>query len=93
MQNMVIIWFTPLCAIAYAIAYAITNSMKNLRFDKEGGYFHVLFFYWLFYKRNRNETFPPLFAYVIDLLSETHALPARVASSISCSPKLPLMFL
>ena len=32
--------FTPL----YAIAYAITNSMENLRFDKEG-YFHVLVFY------------------------------------------------
>ena len=32
--------FTPL----YAIAYAITNSMENLRFNKEG-YFHVLVFY------------------------------------------------
>ena len=31
---------TPL----YAIAYAIMNSMENLRFDKEG-YFHVLVFY------------------------------------------------
>ena len=40
--------FTPL----YAIAYAITNSMENLRFDKEG-YFHVLVFYGLFYRRNR----------------------------------------
>ena len=39
-------------AIMYAIAYAILNSMKNLRFDKEG-YFHVLVFYGLFYKRNR----------------------------------------
>ena len=39
--------FTPL----YAIAYAITNSMENLRFDKED-YFHVLVFYGLFYKRN-----------------------------------------
>ena len=35
--------FTPL--------YAVTNSMENLRFDKEG-YFHVLVFYGLFYKRN-----------------------------------------
>ena len=32
--------FTPL----YAIAYAIMNSMENLRFDKED-YFHVLVFY------------------------------------------------
>ena len=40
--------FTPL----YAIAYAITNSMENLRFDKEG-YFHVLVCYGLFYKENR----------------------------------------
>ena len=40
--------FTPL----YAIAYAIVNSMENLRFDKEG-YFHVLVFNGLFYKRNR----------------------------------------
>ena len=45
--------FTPL----YAIAYDITNSMENLRFDKEG-YFHVLVFYELFYKRNRKHFFP-----------------------------------
>ena len=32
--------------------YAILNGMENLRFDKEG-YFHVLVFYELFYKRNR----------------------------------------
>ena len=32
--------FTPL----YVIAYAITNSMENLRFDKEV-YFRVLDFY------------------------------------------------
>ena len=44
--------FTPL----YAIAYAIMNSIENLRFDKEG-YFHVLVFYGLFYKRNKN-SFP-----------------------------------
>ena len=31
-------------APVYAIAYAIMNSMENLRFDKES-YFHVLFFY------------------------------------------------
>ena len=44
--------FTPLSAIAYVI----TNSMENLHFDKEG-YFHVLVFYWLFYKRNRKQFF------------------------------------
>ena len=45
--------FMPL----YAIANAITNSMENLRFGKEG-YFHVLVFYGLFYKRNRKHS-PP----------------------------------
>ena len=40
----------------YAIAYAILNSMENLHFDKEG-YFHVLVFYGLFYKTNRNTYF------------------------------------
>ena len=45
--------FTPL----YVIAYAITNSMENLSFDKED-YFHVLVFYGLFYKGNRKR-FPP----------------------------------
>ena len=37
----------------YAIAYAITNSMENLHFDKEG-YFHDLVFYTgYFIKKNR----------------------------------------
>ena len=36
----------------YVIAYAILNGTENLRFDKEG-YFPVLVFYGLFYKRNR----------------------------------------
>ena len=45
--------FTP----SYIIAYAITNSMENLRFDKED-YFHVLVFYGLFYKRNRKHFSP-----------------------------------
>ena len=53
--------FTPL----YAIAYAIMNSMENLRFDKEG-YFH---FYVLFYKRNRKHFFT-VFPYVIETLVE-----------------------
>ena len=44
--------FTPL----YVIAYAILNSMENLRFDKEG-FFHVLIFYGLFYKRNKKTVF------------------------------------
>ena len=44
--------FTPL----YAIEYAILNGTDNLRFDKEG-YFHVLVFYGLFYKRNRKQFF------------------------------------
>ena len=35
----------------YAIAYAILNGTENLRFDKEG-YFYVLVFYMLFYKTN-----------------------------------------
>ena len=45
---------TPL----YAIAYAITNSMENLRFDKED-YFHVLVFYaGYFIKEIKNFFFP-----------------------------------
>ena len=39
--------FTPL----YAIAYAIMNSIENLSINKEG-YFHILVFYALLYKRN-----------------------------------------
>ena len=56
--------FTPL----YAIAYAILNGSENLRFDKEG-YFHVLAFYGLFYKRNRKHLFP-CFPYVIETFVE-----------------------
>ena len=48
--------FTPL----YAIAYAILNSIENLRSDKEG-YFYVLVFYRLFIKRNRKHS--PVFPY------------------------------
>ena len=54
--------FTP----SYAIAYAITNSTENLRFDQES-YFHVLVFYGLFYKRKRKHFFP-VFPYVIEML-------------------------
>ena len=39
------------------------NSTENLRFDK-AGYFYVLIFYELFYKRNRKHFFP--FPYVIE---------------------------
>ena len=42
------------------------NSMDNLRFDKEG-YFHVLVFYGLFYKRNWKHL-PPVFPYVLQTL-------------------------
>ena len=42
--------FTPL--------YAITISMENFRFDKEG-YFHVLVSYGLFYERNGKHSFFP----------------------------------
>ena len=56
--------FTPL----YAIAHAITNSIENLRFDKED-YFHVLVFYGLFYKKIRKYFFP-VFPCVIETLVE-----------------------
>ena len=54
--------FTPL----YAIAHTVMNGTENLRFDKED-YFHVLVFYWLFYRRNRKPIFP-VFPYVIETL-------------------------
>ena len=54
----------------YIPIYAILNSMENLRFDKKG-YFHVLVFYGLFYKRNRKHVFSLVFpAYVIETLVE-----------------------
>ena len=52
----------------YAIAYVITNSAENLRFDRES-YFHVLVFYGLFYKRNWKHL-PPVFPYVLQTLVE-----------------------
>ena len=45
--------FTPL----YAIAYAITNSMENLRFDKEN-YFHILVFYTSYFIKETENIFP-----------------------------------
>ena len=61
--------FTPL----YAIAYAITNSMENLRFDKEG-YFYVLVFYGLFCKRNKKHI---AFVYMRPALTVNGVKPAR----------------
>ena len=90
--------FTPL----YVIAYVITNSMENLRFDKED-YFHVLVFYTGYFIKEI-ENISPVFPYVIETLVEvwenpklrgnTRAIQARVPNSISLSPnKLPLAFL
>ena len=60
-------WYESLEALvlnlSYAIAYAIMNSMENLRFDKES-YFNVLVFYALFDKRNRKH-FPRVLSNVI----------------------------
>ena len=39
--------------------YTPVNSMENLRFDKKG-YFYVLVFYWLWYERNRNNFRVPI---------------------------------
>ena len=47
--------FTPMTPL-YAIVYPILNGADNLHFDKEG-YFHILVFYGLFYKRNRKHFF------------------------------------
>ena len=49
----------------YAIAYAIVNSIENLRFDKED-YFDFLVSYGLFYKRNKNIFL--VFPYAIETL-------------------------
>ena len=90
MENMEM--FTPL----YAISYAIMNSMENLHFDKEG-YFHVLVFYGLFYKRNRKHFFPCSIRYrntrgsleKLEIVWKHSRYGARVPTSISRSPKLP----
>ena len=73
-------------AIVYAIAYAILNSMKNLRFDKEG-YFHVLVFYGLFYKRNRKH-FSCVTCKRYSSRNTGRTLRAHVPNSISHSPVL-----
>ena len=58
--------FTPLCTIAYII----TNSMENLRFDKEV-YSHVLDFYTgYFIKEIKNILSRVVILYVIEILVE-----------------------
>ena len=81
--------FTPLYAIAYAIAYFITNSMENLRFDKEG-YFHVLVFYGLFYQSNRKHFF---LVFPLRYRNTRGSLEELEIAWSSRSPKLPLVFL
>ena len=57
--------------------FAITNSIENLRFDKEG-YFNVLYFYGLFYKKNRKCFLSCSRIYVIEtcILGRLRELPA-----------------
>ena len=71
--------------------------MENLRFDKEG-YLLVLVFCGLFYKRNRKYFFPCKIFFPMSRNSaettggNTLALRAYVPTTISRSPKLPLVF-
>ena len=74
--------------------------MENLRFHKEG-YFHVSVFY-TGYFIEEIEKISPMFPYVIETLVEVWEnselcgntpLRACVPTSISRSPKLPLVFL
>ena len=74
------------------MAYAITNIMENLRFDKED-YFHVLVFYGLFYKRNRKSFFSFRGSLgELEIVCKHSHYGARVPTSISRSLKLPLVF-
>ena len=50
--------------VKHGIAYAIMNSMKNLRFDKEDN-FHVLVFYKGYFKKETENIFP-VFPYAIE---------------------------
>ena len=70
--------FTPL----YAIAYAILNSIENLRSDKEG-YFYVLVIYRLFIKRNRKHfpRVPIQYCYEITY-QKTRLISVRLASRL-----------
>ena len=85
----------------YAITYAIINSMENLRFDKEG-YFQISTRYFIKEIENIFPGVPIRYRlYVIYSWNfgraqnsvETLVLRARVPTSISRSPKLPLVFL
>ena len=80
--------FTPL----YAIAYAITNSMENLRFDKEG-YFHVLVFYTGYFIKEIENTRGSLGELEIAWKHSPYRLWVRVPTSISRSLKLLLVLL
>ena len=65
----------------FTLSYAIMNSMENLRFGKDD-YFHVLVFYTgYFIKEIENIWKFELWTLV------------KVSTSISRSPKLPLVFL
>ena len=81
-------WFTPL--------YAIMNSTDNLRFGKES-YFNVLVFYTgYFIKEIENISSPPRvpirYRNTRESLEELE-IAWNVPTSISRSPKLPLVFL
>ena len=60
------------------------NFMENLLFDKEG-YFHVLVFYGLFYKRNIETLHVKV--------CETLVLQAHVSTAIYRFREVPLVFL
>ena len=76
--------------------YAIMNSMENLRCGKED-YFHVLVFcmgYYIKETANICSRVPIRYRNSRGSLEELEiALRARVPTSISRSPKLPLVFL
>ena len=75
------------------------NGMENLRFGKEG-YFHVLVFYTDYFIKEIENIFsrvPIRYRNTRRSLGELeiawkHSLRARVPTSISRSPKFPLVF-
>ena len=80
--------FTPL--------YTITNSMDNLRFGKEDC-FHVLVFYTGYFIKEIENIFPRVSVRHRNTRGSLEELEiawkALVPTSISRSPKLPLVFL
>ena len=74
--------FRPLYAITYIMP--ILNGMENVHFDKEG-YFHVLVFYVLFYKRNRKHE-------SLGELEITPKLPLRRSCFYNCMQETEKMF-